>query len=89
MAYKDMRDWLSSVEQDGELKRISGASWDLEMASISEIIYREGIRPIPALLFDSIKEYPKGYQALFGLLSSPRRMARALYLPLQEKEMEP
>jgi len=87
--YRDIRDWLLSVEQDGELKRISGASWDLEMASISEIIYREGKRPIPALLFDDIKDYPKGYQALFGLISSPRRLAYALHLPNQEKDLKP
>ena len=42
MAYKDIRDWLAAVERDGELKRISGAHWDLEMSSIAEIVYREG-----------------------------------------------
>ncbi len=82
MAYRDIRDWLQAVERDGELKRINGAHWDLEMSSIAEIIYREGKAPIPALLFDDIPECPRGYQALFGILSSLRRTAMSLYLPL-------
>jgi len=86
MAYKDLRDWLSSIESDGELRRINGANWDLEMSTISEIIYREGKRPIPALLFDDIPGYPKGYRALFGILSSPRRLAKALYLTMPDGE---
>ena len=89
MAYQDMREWLSAVELDGELKRISGVDWNLEMSSISEIIYRHGKRPVPALLFDDIAGYPKGYRALFGLLSSPRRIARALYLPLPDQPIAP
>ncbi len=60
MAYKDMRDWLTAVECDGELKRLSGANWNLEMSSITEIVYREGKQPIPALLFDNILDYPGG-----------------------------
>jgi 4-hydroxy-3-polyprenylbenzoate decarboxylase len=89
MAFKDMRDWLKAVEHDGELKRIIGADWDLEMSSISEMIYREGKRPVPALLFGEITGYPKGYQALFGLLSSPRRVASALNLSILDEDMGP
>jgi 4-hydroxy-3-polyprenylbenzoate decarboxylase len=78
MAYGDLRDWLQAVEGDGELKRISGIDWNLEMSGISEIVAREGKRPIPALLFDDIPGYPRGYRTLFGLMNSPRRLARVL-----------
>ncbi len=88
MAYQDFRDFLTDVEQWGELKRISGAEWDLEMSTIAELIYREGKRPVPALLFDDIPGYPKGYRTLFGILSSPRRIAGALYLPLPDEQTD-
>ena len=37
-----LRDWLESVEHHGELRRIDGASHDLEMGALAEIIYKEG-----------------------------------------------
>ena len=84
MGQRDMRDWLQATEEDGELKRIDEAHWDLEMSGITELIYRKGKRPVPALLFDNIPGYPKGYRTLFGFLSSPRRLARALNIPLSD-----
>jgi UbiD family decarboxylase len=87
MSYGDIREFLTDVESDGDLKRINGADCDLEMSGICEILYREGKRPVPAVLYDDIPGYPRGYRTLFGLLSSPRRLARALYL--SEKELGP
>jgi len=87
MGHKDVRDWIKIIEQDGELKKINGADWNLEMSGITEILYHEGKRPVPALLFDDIPGYPKGYRTLFGFLSSPRRCARALYLPVSNEPL--
>ena len=52
------RQWLELVESMGELKRIDGADWDLEIGTMAELIYRERTGTIPALLFDQIKGYP-------------------------------
>jgi 3-polyprenyl-4-hydroxybenzoate decarboxylase len=60
MSYVDLRDWLEDVKLHGELQQINGASWDLEMSGISEIVYREGKDPKPLLLFDNIPGYPRG-----------------------------
>ena len=79
--YRDLREWLEAIESHGELKRITGADWDLEMSSLTEIVYREGKEPKPALLFDDIPGYTRGYRTLFGLLGSLRRIAMALGLP--------
>ena len=87
MGHKDIRDWIKVVEQDGELKKINGADWNLEMGGITEILYRESKRPVPALLFDDIPGYPKGYRTLFGFLSSPRRLSRALCLPVSNERL--
>lgn len=32
----DSRDWLEAVEGYGQLKRISGANWDLEIMTLLE-----------------------------------------------------
>ena len=81
MGCTDLREWLEAVEQHGELKRIGGAGWDLEMSSICEVVSKEGRETKPALLFDDIPGYPEGYRALFGLLNSTWRIAKTLGLP--------
>ena len=81
MSHKDLRDWLITVEKDGQLKKINGAGWDLEMGSIVELVYREGKDPKPTILFDEIPGYPKGYRTLFGMLGSTWRIAKTLDLP--------
>ncbi len=78
--YKDLREWIERVDQLGELKRISGAHWNLEMGAITELLGREGKYPPPAILFDNIPGYPKGFRTIFGTTGSVRRMALTLGL---------
>jgi len=80
MSHKDLRDFLTAVEAKGELKRAKGASWDVEMSSIVELIYRDGKNHRPAVLFDEVPGYPKGYQVLFGTIGSTWRIAKTLGL---------
>src|SRR3990170_3705555 len=80
-SYGDLRDWLTKVEEFGELKRISGADWNLEMGPITELVHRKMENP-PALLFDEIPGYSKGKRVLFGLLSSLKRLALTMELGL-------
>jgi UbiD family decarboxylase len=81
MSHIDLRDWLEEVQNNGQLKCVNGAGWDLEMGSIVEIIYREGKDPKPTVLFDEIPGYPKGHRTLFGMLGSTWRIAKTLGLP--------
>src|SRR6476469_8447543 len=80
--YDDVRQWLELVESMGELKRIDGADWNLEIGTMAELIYRERTGTIPALLFDQIKGYPKGFRILFGQQTSYRRLALMAGLPM-------
>jgi UbiD family decarboxylase len=80
--YEDVRQWLDLVESMGELKRINGADWDLEIGTMAELIYRERSGTIPALLFDRIKDYPEGFRILFGQQTSYRRLALMAGLPM-------
>jgi 4-hydroxy-3-polyprenylbenzoate decarboxylase len=85
--YKDVREWLRLVESIGELKRIEDADANLEIGTLAELIYRERAGIIPALLFDKIKGYPKGWRILFGQQLSLRRLALILGLPLEESTL--
>ena len=78
--YRDLREWLQGVEALGELKKIEGADWRLEMGAITELLGQEGKYPPPAILFDSIPGFPRGFRTLFGTTGSVQRMALTLGL---------
>ena len=59
--YEDVRQWLELVESMGELKRIDGADWNLEIGTMAELIYRERTGTIPALLFDKSRVTLKAF----------------------------
>lgn len=79
MSYKDLRDWIEQVEAMGELSRVMGAHWDLEIGTLSRIGWDRG--SCNALLFDEIKGYPKGYRLLASSMASIKRQALTLGLP--------
>jgi 4-hydroxy-3-polyprenylbenzoate decarboxylase len=83
--YRGLRGWLDRVEQMGELKRVSGAHWDAEMGAITHMLTEKSAGTAPAILFDDVPGYAKGYRTLYGQLSSLRRIALTLGLPLERK----
>ncbi|MEN6587820.1 MAG: 4-hydroxy-3-polyprenylbenzoate decarboxylase [Sulfuricella sp.] len=74
MKYKDLRDFIAQLEQQGELKRISAeVDPHLEMTEICDRVLRaQG----PAILF----EKPKGYTipVLANLFGTPKRVAMGM-----------
>jgi UbiD family decarboxylase len=78
----DLRGWLEEIEKLGELKHVEGADWNLELGAISELNVKKDVPP--ALLFDSIKGYPKGFRVLTCSTSSPTRLSSILRLPVQK-----
>jgi 4-hydroxy-3-polyprenylbenzoate decarboxylase len=81
--YRDLREWLSLVNEIGELKVIHGADWKLEIAAITELVRMEA-KKRPALLFDNIKGYPAGYRVLTGVINTIRRLALVTQMPVEE-----
>ena len=61
----DPRTWLRDVEALGELTKLQGADWNLELGAISELNVKKA-KP-PAMLFDEIPGYPKGFRVLIDL----------------------
>jgi UbiD family decarboxylase len=78
----DLRTWLAEAERLGELKTVRGADWNLELGAISELNVKKDAPP--ALLFDEIAGYPKGFRVLTCSTSSPARLSSILRLPVQK-----
>src|SRR4051812_41588619 len=78
----DLRPWLAQVGGLGELREVRGADWNLELGAISELNVKKDVPP--ALLFDEIKGYPKGFRVLTCSTSSPARLSSILRLPIEK-----
>lgn len=79
MTEDGLRSWLAQVERLGELRTIEGADWDLEIGGIADLVTEMGNSP--AVLFDSIKGYPRGHRVLINSLGSTRRLGLSLGMP--------
>jgi len=87
MSYRDLREWLEQVENLGELRRVEGADWDLEIGAVADMARKES-KTAPCILFDAIKGYPKGYRLALGLLNSIKRLAFTTGMPVDLPTME-
>jgi UbiD family decarboxylase len=75
----DLRSFIGEIEEIGQLRRIDGADWNIEIGAITECVSdKEG----PALLFDDIKDYPKGFRILSNVFRTHDRFALATGLPI-------
>jgi UbiD family decarboxylase len=72
---QDLRDWLEQVERLGRLKKIPGASWNLEVGVLTDLNVKSRKW---TLLFDEIEDYPAGYRLLTGCLIDAARVALTL-----------
>jgi 4-hydroxy-3-polyprenylbenzoate decarboxylase len=86
--HADLREWIARVESIGELKRVSGVDWHLEMGAVAEMIYQASPDNPPAILFDKIKGYPPEMSVLSGMTNSPRRLALTLGLPMPKHPLD-
>jgi len=77
----DLRPWLAEAQKLAEVRDVKGADWNLELGAISELNVKKDAPP--ALLFDEIKGYPKGYRVLTCSTSSPARLSTILRLGVE------
>ena len=72
LAYKDLRGYLDAADKLGELRRVNGADWDLELGAITEVAARATHPKV--VLFDDIKGYPTGFRVVTTrFVRRPRR----------------
>src|SRR5215467_2143129 len=72
MANKDVRDWIDGIKAAGELKIITGAEPKEEIGGIVDI-YMRGMGN-PAVMFDEIPGFPRGYRVIANILTSIPRV---------------
>ena len=77
----DVRDIIEYADSIGELARLDGADWDLEIGVLAEIFAHSNPGRAPAVLFDKIKGYPAGMRIVSGLHNTCRRLAYAFGFP--------
>jgi UbiD family decarboxylase len=80
----DLRRWLTEVESLGQLERIAGAHWDLEIGALTEIILERMTTP-PAVLFEKVPGFDPDRRVLANMLETLQRTALTLNLPTELK----
>lgn len=83
MAYKDLRGFIEELDRNKELLRVTcPVNWKYEIGGW--IRKSVDMRPKgPALLFENIQDYPKGFRLFSNGLASYPRFALALGLPME------
>lgn len=84
----DLRSWLEKAEEFGQLRKIDGADWNLEIGCATYLNMLNNGDKRPALLFDNIKEYPKGYRVLTCSMADQNLLAHTFKLPTGLSNLE-
>src|SRR5689334_9385910 len=83
MPFSDLREFIAELDDMNEIRIVENADWDLELGTICELNYeRQG----PALLFDNIKGYPKGYRVLTNGTETLSRALSSIEFPIDMTE---
>ncbi len=77
----DLREWIDRAEAAGQIQRLVGADWDLEIGGLTEMVCHQARRP-RCLLFDEIKDHPPGWRVLTNTSVTPALAAITLGLPV-------
>jgi 3-polyprenyl-4-hydroxybenzoate decarboxylase len=78
--HEDLREFLDRAEEAGEIRRITGASWDLELGALAEIVTHARTEA-PALLFEDIAGATSGFRVVSASTNSTKRLALTLGFP--------
>jgi UbiD family decarboxylase len=71
IAYDDLREWLAYAERLGEVRNVSGASWQEDIGLAAEAVLRA--ENGPCVVFDDIPGCPKGFRLLLNMFAGTRR----------------
>jgi 3-polyprenyl-4-hydroxybenzoate decarboxylase len=79
MPNPDLRDWLAKMQAAGEIQTVRGAETTEEIGGLVDLYMRQTNRP--ALLFEDIPGFPKGYRVIGNILTGVKRIALTFGLP--------
>jgi 4-hydroxy-3-polyprenylbenzoate decarboxylase len=80
--HADLREFIARIERAGELLRIPGADWNLEMGTLAEVVNQRSPTHAPAVLFDNVPGYPAASRVLSGATNSMKRLAITMGFPV-------
>src|SRR3954466_14434756 len=83
----DVRDVIDYADSIGELARLDGGDWNIEIGVLAEIFAPSAPGRAPAVLFDNIKGYPPGMRIVSGLHNTCRRLAYAFGFPESDQPL--
>jgi UbiD family decarboxylase len=86
--HADLREFVERTERTGELLRMKGVDWNLEMGTLAEIVNQKQGITAPALLFEDIPGYPKGFRVLSGATNSMKRLALTMGFPVPSHSLD-
>ncbi len=69
--YDDLRDWIAEADRLGELRHVSGATWQEDIGMAAEILSHRDDGP--AVLFDEVPGCAKGFRVLVNVFAGARK----------------
>ena len=77
--WRDLREWMDRVAELGQLRKVGGASWQDEIATITALL--DANDGAPCVVFDGIPGYPAGHRVIVNTNGTIARQAVTLGLP--------
>ena len=77
--YANMRDWLEEADKLGEVKHVSGASWERDIGMATEVVQHS--ETAPCVVFEDIPGTTPGSRVLVNFFGG-KRMNMTLGFPL-------
>lgn len=71
LPYSDLREWLAHADRLGELRTVTGASWEEDIGLAADAVIRSDNGP--AVLFDEVPGCPTGFRVLINAFAGKRR----------------
>ena len=78
LKFNDLREWLQLAQEMGEVTSIEGANPHLEIGTMVQI---NGQNQGPAVLFDKVKGYKKGFRILTNSMANIKTVNLTFGMP--------
>ena len=71
MQFRDLREYINTLREKNEIRVLEGVSCNLEIGAITELA--TNLENRPAILFDAIEGFPRGYRVMTNIVSNRMR----------------
>ncbi len=71
LAYDDLRGWIAEAEKLGEVRVVSGASWQEDIGMAAELVMHSDTAP--CVIFDAVPGCEKGHRVLINFFGGKRK----------------